>query len=147
MQDIASQFNKSISNDIKMQVLGSTERRSCEIIVNALELPISVDQFQITFKKKTMKKLASVELMNGAEKLIKHFHKSGIPIAIGTSSGAPGVEIKTARHRPLFDLFHHIVCGSTDPEVKEGKPAPDIFLLAAQRFSDVCQPENVRSLI
>jgi pseudouridine 5'-phosphatase len=53
------------------------------------------------------------------------------------------VAIKTKNHRAVFDLFHHIVCGSTDPEVKEGKPAPYIFLIAAQRYDDTPKPDQV----
>lgn len=52
------------------------------------------------------------------------------------------VDLKTTHHRELFKLFNHRVCGSTDPEVKQGKPSPDIFLVAANRFSDKPTSEN-----
>lgn len=35
--------------------------------------------------------------------------------------------------------------GSSDAAVREGKPAPDIFLVAAARFPDRPWPEQVRS--
>ena len=37
--------------------------------------------------------------------------------------------------REIFDLFDATVCGGSDPEVKAGKPAPDVFLVAARRLS------------
>lgn len=36
-----------------------------------------------------------------------------------------------------------MVMGSTDSEVVNGKPAPDIFLIAAKRFPDSPSPEKV----
>lgn len=44
------------------------------------------------------------------------------------------MNLKTTDHRELFSLFNHKVCGSSDKEVANGKPAPDIFLVAAARF-------------
>lgn len=77
-----------------------------------------------------------VHIISGAERLIRHLHKNKIPIAIATSSGAESVKLKTSKHQDLFSLFCHIVMGSSDPEVKNGKPAPDIFKVCAERFYD-----------
>ena len=52
-------------------------------------------------------------------------------------------KVKTTNKESLFDLFSHYVC-SDDPELKHGKPAPDIFQLAASRFADKpSSPSNV----
>lgn len=62
---------------------------------------------------------------------------------MATSSGQQSFEVKTKRHQSLFDMFHHIVVGSSDPEVKNGKPAPDIFLVCASRFPEKPSPDQV----
>lgn len=59
-----------------------------------------------------------------------------MPFALATSSGKEMAELKMAHHTELFSLFGHKVFGTTDPEVINGKPAPDIFLVAARRFAD-----------
>lgn len=85
-----------------------------------------------------------LQICLGAERLLKHLHATNVPIALATSSSQEIAEIKMANHSAVFDLFHHKVMGSTDPDVKVGKPAPDIFLVAAQRFPDKPNPANVR---
>ena len=79
----------------------------------------------------------------GAEQLVRHFHKHGVPIAVATSSSQESVDLKLRNHKELFSLFNHIVCASSDPEVKRGKPNPDIFLICASRFPDAPAPVKV----
>ena len=66
-----------------------------------------------------------------------------MPIAVATSSSDRCVSIKTLRYKSLFSLFHHIVAASSDPEIKRGKPDPEVFLICAKRFSDKPDPEKV----
>ena len=72
----------------------------------------------------------------GAERLLRHLHSKGVHIALATSSSRENYELKTTHHGNVFQLFKHIVTGSSDPEVKAGKPAPDIFLICASRFPE-----------
>ena len=53
-----------------------------------------------------------------------------VPQAIATSSERAVFEIKRTRHAHWFSLFTAVVTGD-DPRVGAGKPAPDIFLVAA----------------
>ena len=62
--------------------------------------------------------------------LIYRLRACGIPYAIGTGSALPGA-ISTLKSAGLESLFSLIV---TPDDVEHGKPAPDIFLLAAERM-------------
>lgn len=82
-------------------------------------------------------------LFAGAERLIDHLYTNNVPIAVATSSGKDTFKVKTAKYQHIFSKFHHVVLGSADSEVKQGKPAPDIFLVCATRFDDKPLPEKV----
>ena len=69
----------------------------------------------------------------GAEALILHFKSLGLPTAIATGSAQVSYRKKVTNYGHLFDWMSHVVC-SDDPEVKRGKPAPDIYHVAAARF-------------
>lgn len=143
--ELCEKYGNKLTKEARMKLLGTTQRRSCEICVYDLKLNVSVDQFVSDFRKLTKPRLEKVEFMPGAERLIKHLHAHEIPICVATSSTADGVVVKTKRRQDIFKLFHHITKG-TDPGVKEGKPAPDIFLLAASCFDPQADPQNVRFL-
>lgn len=80
--------------------------------------------------------------MKGVKKLIRHLHEHNIPFCMATSSRQDTAELKMQSHVELFKLFTHYVMASTDPEVKHGKPAPDVFLVAARRFKDKPDPSK-----
>lgn len=143
-KELCEKFGHKLTPEARVKLLGSTERRSCEVCVTDLGLNVTLDQFISEFRVITQERLASVDFMPGAERLIKHLHANNVPICVATSSGTDSVAIKTRNHQEVMKLFHHITMGS-DPELKEGKPAPDIFLLAATRFDTKADPLNVRN--
>lgn len=90
-----------------------------------------------------------VELKDGAAELIAYLKQNGIKIALATASPE-----KRARHylepHGFFDKFDAVVCGGS---VVHGKPAPDIYIYAAQALNLPCQaclavedsPDGIRS--
>ena len=65
---------------------------------------------------------------------------TNMKLAIATSSQKEAVDTKKKRHmETIFQHMNFIVTGD-DPELSRGKPAPDIYLLAAKRLG--INPEN-----
>ena len=64
-----------------------------------------------------------------------------IPMAVATSSQQASTEAKISSHRETFSKFHHVTTGS-HPDIQEGKPAPDIFLICASLFDEKVEPSS-----
>ncbi|XP_044750800.1 probable pseudouridine-5'-phosphatase [Coccinella septempunctata] len=142
LSEIAASFGKVYDLQLKLRILGTPEPETARIAIEALNLPITRDEFLKVYRQRVDEELTNPVLMPGAQRLVEHLHKHKVPIAVATSSAEDSMKIKTQHHKKLFSLFHHIVCGSTDPEVKHGKPAPDIFLVCASRFPDKPDPSS-----
>lgn len=67
--------------------------------------------------------------------LMQNLQDAGIPVAIATGSDLSSYKQKISKHTEFFSGISHAVC-SDDPDVKEGKPSPYIFQVAAARFKD-----------
>ena len=77
-------------------------------------------------------KVRQAQAMPGAEWLVQRLQSAAVPIAIATSSGREAVEIKLASHRWLQSIAVRV--HGDDPEIQQGKPAPDLFIEAARRL-------------
>ena len=80
----------------------------------------------------------------GAERLVRHLAAHQIPMALASGSTECEYRQKVdTLHTELFKVFHHRVMSSSDADVKHPKPAPDCFLVAAERFPDKPLPAKV----
>ena len=70
--------------------------------------------------------------MPGAVALVERCVELQIPMALATSSSRSAVELKAGPHPWLAQIRTRV--HGDDPELQAGKPAPDVFLLAASRL-------------
>ncbi|XP_051882803.1 pseudouridine-5'-phosphatase [Pristis pectinata] len=131
--EICSRYNKEFTWELKSSVMGLRSFDGVKIICEKLELPISPEEFLKEVAVVQNRLFPSATLMPGVEKLVCHLVKHCVPIAVGTSSLKAMFDVKTTNHKKFFSLFHHVIYGD-HPEVKNSKPAPDTFLVAAQKF-------------
>lgn len=129
-EEICRQYGKTFDWSIKSNMIGRPSFESACYLVDALSLPISPQEY---LKRRTLRLEelfpASAE-KPGAEAFTRALSLRGVPIAVATSSERHLFELKTAEHREWFSAFRAVVVGD-DPRVKKGKPAPDVFLVAA----------------
>ena len=130
---IAKRYGKSFDWALKQNTIGRGARDFSEYVINALELPLSVDEFLEVRQPMLDERFPLALPMPGAEALVRHLAASGIPIAVGTSSSIHYFHAKTERHQAWFELFETVVTAD-HPEVGAAKPAPDIFLVAASKL-------------
>jgi HAD superfamily hydrolase (TIGR01509 family) len=80
-----------------------------------------------------MRKMAAeqgIDHRPGLLTLLDHLAVRGIPLAVATSTDRETASWKLEK-AGIRDRFAAVVCGD---EVRKGKPAPEIFLLAAERL-------------
>ncbi|KAL0868494.1 hypothetical protein ABMA27_007975 [Loxostege sticticalis] len=142
-QNILTPYGKEYTFELKLKLMGSQAHETAKKIVSELELPLTPEEFMAKSKIQFEQLFPDTQVLPGAKRLIEHFHKNNIPIGLATSSSKESYELKVNKHhQELFSLFPYKTMGSSDPEVKRGKPYPDIFLVAASRFPDKPKPEQ-----
>ena len=77
--------------------------------------------------------ILNAKAMQGGESLVRRCHENNIPMALVTSSSTESFKIKTSSHR-WISLFSVMVLGD-DKLLAKGKPAPDPYLLAAEKLN------------
>lgn len=107
---------------------------------------IKPEDFVTQYETEMKKNCHKIQLMPGAERLIKHLSSNNVPISIATGAAQAGFERKTGHIGGILrkPFSHHVFAGS-DPDVKRGKPHPDVFETAAKRFKD--PPKDMKSVL
>lgn len=144
-QEILQKYDKNFTWEAKKQIMGMNLEQMAQKMVELFELPISPKEYLGLHEENALNSMKDAQLMPGAERLLRHLTSNKVLCALGTASPQNLIELKSTNHSEVFKLFNHIVSGSSDPDVKNGKPAPDIFLIAAQRFPD--KPDMDKCLV
>ena len=88
---------------------------------------LNIEKFKSDFHEYIEENLI-VQFKKGAEELIAFLKENNIKISLASGTSRPSV-MHHLNEVDIPDIFDAIVCGT---EVKNGKPAPDVFLKAAE---------------
>ncbi|WP_267382901.1 HAD-IA family hydrolase [Cyanobacterium sp. uoEpiScrs1] len=132
-QTIAQRYGKTFDPSVKAKMAGRRTQESAQLFVELLDIPLTPEEYIKERYALLYPLYATVQPLAGAKELTQHFARQGIPQAIASSSIRYHFELKMSSYPSWISCFDHFVFGD-DPDLKEGKPAPDIFLLTAQRL-------------
>jgi HAD superfamily hydrolase (TIGR01509 family) len=122
----------AVVNDVLYnRMLGRRTVESAQLVLDELRLPVPLDEL---VARKTAEYLLTLEngvpVMPGLWGLLDRVEALGLPWAVATSTPRAVAEIVLGKLN-LTGRYRALACGD---EVTHGKPAPDIFLLAAERL-------------
>lgn len=130
-QEIVAEYGKTFDWSVKQHMIGRQALDAARYLVDALELPITAENYLERRVSLLEDRFVRSPAKPGAEAFTQTAAASGVPMGIATSSERRQFELKSTLHRDWFSLFGCVVTGD-DPRVAQGKPAPDIFLQAAE---------------
>lgn len=138
-QMIANRYGQTIDPALQFKLCGRKSKDSAKLIVETLKLPVTVETYIQEKDAIIYQYYPNVPPLAGAVRLTQHFAAHQIPQAIATSSSSRPFAAKTQSHQAWFSIFKYIIKGD-NPSIKQGKPAPDIFLIAAEELG--AKPEQ-----
>ncbi|VDN10866.1 unnamed protein product [Dibothriocephalus latus] len=144
ISELLSKYEKTYTYEVKRKLMGRKALEAAAIMVKEYDLPISPQELTDELHSKiTPETWHKATLLPGAAALFEYFHSHGLPMAVASGSVSWEIEAKMFNNKEVWSKLHHIVSSGDDPEVKHGKPAPDIFLVALRRFDDPsAEPSN-----
>ncbi|MCC6763223.1 MAG: HAD-IA family hydrolase [Deltaproteobacteria bacterium] len=133
-QAIVGRFGKRFDWSIKGNMIGRPAIDSARYLVRTLALPMAPEAYLREREAMLERLFPDARPMPGALELTAALAARGVPQAVATSSNTRLFALKTLRHGEWFRrVFSAVVLGD-DPRVGRGKPAPDIFLVAAREL-------------
>ena len=132
-QQVVGEFGKIFDWSLKSRMMGRHELAAAELLVDTLALPISASEYLTRQRPIAEALFLAAQELSGARAFVERLLSRGHVLAVGTSSTRRLYDLKTS-HLPWFSSFRAIVTGD-HPEVRELKPAPDIFLVAARSIA------------
>lgn len=134
--EIAREHNVKLGDGFLEAISGTSGEQMCRILERYYQVSDGTDIMQECMVRVQQKLSVHVPIKEGVREILNFFREKGIRMAIASSSSVQQIE-SNLKISGINEYFTEIVSGN---EVDRGKPAPDIFLLAARRID--CRPEE-----
>lgn len=128
----ADEFGIEVSHEAYLECIGANARRVDEILRAVVAGLVDFAEFKAKWRKRYKFRIGNhpIPVKDGVNELLRHIKANGQFTVVATSTETPQAELKLG-NAGLLGQFDAIVGGE---QVVRGKPAPDIFLKAAELF-------------
>lgn len=134
--EIAQERKVHLPEDFVMAISGTNGCYMCSVIEKYYKVSDG-RKIRDACMERVQKKLeVNVPKKPGVNEILQYFKENKVHLAVASSSSKKQIEGNLKR-AGIKSYFEAIVSGT---EVENGKPAPDIFLLAAEKIG--CRPEE-----
>jgi pseudouridine-5'-monophosphatase len=126
---------KELEWDIKKNTIGIPGKVVSKLFVDTYEIKLTPEEFKKKRDELLVEPLKSCQFMKGAKETIhKCKHELGLKTGIATSSIKSNFDNKTSNLKDWLNANIDIIITGDDERLKEGKPHPDIFILASNEL-------------
>jgi len=122
-------YDLTLSREQHFSLAGRPTRMIVEMLNEMHKVEIAIDEFLAEKEIHFFSSLHEVKEITPVVNIVKHYHGK-LPMAVVTGSRRTPVE-KILAHLNLTRYFDQLVCAE---DYKNGKPAPDCFLIGASRL-------------
>jgi len=125
-------FGYFITEEIVLRMVGISSQKTRELLLDEFGPDFPYDSVCGEFRQFVKKEIEKngVPKKYGLIELLDRLAAAKIPLAVATSTRRAAA-LEMLHKADILDRFSAVVCGD---EVTNGKPAPDIFLLAAEKL-------------
>ena len=132
---------KKIEWDIKKNTIGTPGKIFSNIFVNVYQINLTPEDFKKKRDELLIEPFKKCKFMKGAKEVPhKCKHDLGLRVGIATSSCKRNFRNKTNHLKDWLNENIDIIITGDDKRIREGKPEPDIFILASKELG--LEPEE-----
>ncbi|MBY0356956.1 MAG: HAD family phosphatase [Candidatus Obscuribacterales bacterium] len=130
-QEFFSAYGIGYKQEENQQFLGCKDIAIADILIKRYNLPLGPKEL-VQNKEQILCRLLRTDAQPrpGLKRILQEATNLKVPMAVASSATMPAIEL-VMEVLQVRNYFHHLSSGD---EVPNGKPAPDVFLLAAKRL-------------
>ena len=132
--EIADERGVALGSSFVKDISGTNGARMRQVVEDYYQVSNGTGIIEDCMKRIREKLSKQVPMKKGVPEILVFFREKKVPMAVASSSATEQI-VSNLEIAGIREYFSGIVSGT---EVKRGKPAPDIFLLAAEKIS--CKP-------